>query len=78
MNWPPEKGKGALQAPIPKPIKLLQAYLRSLSVQPKGRRCLVCGVRISNANLGGHSRSSALAGPLFCFLYADGLERRRT
>ena len=71
------KGQGAL-ASTPKATRLLRHYLRSLSLQPGARRCVVCGRPVDNGNLGGHDGRSALSGPVWCLRHADGLERRRT
>ena len=35
------------------------------------RRCVSCGRRITNRNLGGNDRRSALSGPLWCLRCAD-------
>ena len=35
------------------------------------RRCVACSVLVDNENLGGRSRKSALAGPLWCYHCAD-------
>jgi hypothetical protein len=61
------KGKETgVPASTPKATRLLRQYLPSLSLQPVSRRCVVCGVPVSNRNLGGHYRKSALAGRLWC------------
>lgn len=39
------------------------------------RRCLICGERVTNKNLGGHNGRSALTGGLFCEAHADGPNR---
>jgi len=59
---------------LPKPgsIRVLRSYLPSLSLKPAARRCVSCGVPVSNRNLGGHYRKSALAGRLWCVRHADG------
>jgi hypothetical protein len=97
----PEKGKGALQAPIPKLTRLAENspghsftqacrhsvtrterlpyghrhFWRhlSLSVGPlaDARRCVVCGKRVDNANLGGYDGRSARTGPVWCVNCAD-------
>jgi len=36
------------------------------------RRCVRCGVRVENPNLGGHDAPSAFRGPLWCLVCADG------
>jgi hypothetical protein len=73
---PPGKGEGAL-ASTPKAIRLLRQYLLSLSLQLGDRRCVVCGTLVGNWNLGGHDGHSALSGPVFCLLCADGILERR-
>jgi hypothetical protein len=40
--------------------------------ETKLRRCVVCGVHVTNSNLGGYNGRSALAGDLFCLSCADG------
>jgi hypothetical protein len=40
------------------------------------RRCVVCGVQITNRNLGGYSGRSALSGPLWCLSCADNPQQR--
>ena len=36
------------------------------------RRCVRCGVRVENLNLGGHDAPTAFRGPLWCLRCADG------
>jgi hypothetical protein len=36
------------------------------------RRCVECGVHVTNSNLGGYSGRSALSGDLWCLDCADG------
>ena len=36
------------------------------------RRCVVCGAHVTNRNLGGYDRRSALNGDLWCLSCADG------
>jgi hypothetical protein len=64
----PPKETGAL-AHAPKAAELLRIYLLSLGVQPGdgARRCVGCGCRVDNANLGSHARKSALGGCVSCY-----------
>jgi hypothetical protein len=93
----PQKGNGALPAPIPK-LLIQSPQSTATCAFPQGctlvtrpdlsvwerhaahtkRLCAGCGVPVNNGNLGGHARSSALAGRLWCLRCADELERRRT
>jgi hypothetical protein len=36
------------------------------------RRCVACHGQVTNRNLGGHARRSALSGPVWCLQCADG------
>jgi hypothetical protein len=40
------------------------------------RRCISCDTPVTNRNLGGHARKSALAGLLWCQRCADGILER--
>jgi len=66
VSAPPNKTGALLHAP--KTIRLLRLYLLSVGAQPANamRRCVACGCRVDNANLGGHARKSALAGQVWC------------
>jgi hypothetical protein len=66
-----------LPAPIPKLTGLAldnsgsgfaQGFAHAIPV----RRCVRCGVRVENPNLGGHGRAAGLFGPLWCLWCADG------
>ena len=39
---------------------------------PSVRRCVRCGVRVENLNLGGHDAPTAFRGDLWCLRCADG------
>jgi hypothetical protein len=39
---------------------------------PPVRCCVMCGVPVTNSNLGGHDAPSAFRGPLWCLVCADG------
>jgi hypothetical protein len=41
------------------------------------RRCVACGTRVTNRNLGGYSGRSALSGSLWCDRCADCAQQRR-
>jgi hypothetical protein len=70
---PPKEKRGlgtALQT-----AELLRAYSVFGFLQPAkspARRCLACGCRVTNRNLGGYSGRSALSGSLWCYYCADG------
>ena len=48
-------------------LALLQASRRLAAT----RSCVSCVVRVTNRNVGGHSRKSALSGALWCYSCAD-------
>ena len=77
------KRSGALLRDAPTSRKLLRlpgAYHFAPIVQefaaPPVRCCVVCDVPVENLNLGGHDAASALTGPLWCLLCADGRSPR--
>jgi hypothetical protein len=45
--------------------------LQPFRLTPSARKCVACDVRVTNSNLGGSDRRSALTGPLWCHLCAD-------
>jgi hypothetical protein len=70
---PPKRKRGvgtALQT-----AELLRAYSVLGFLQPAksaARRCVACGCRVTNGNLGGYNGRSALSGSLWCCDCADG------
>jgi hypothetical protein len=64
-------------------LRLIVAKLTEVEAQMKSplavrqlhlRYCKVCGVRVTNRNVGGYEGRSALTGRLYCELCADDLE----
>ena len=80
MKWPPKREGACSNAPIPQKLRLPGAYHFAPIVQefaaPPVRCCVVCGVPVENLNLGGHDAASALTGPLWWLLCADGRSPR--
>ena len=77
MKWPPINAQAALaKRRREKLTGLPGAYYFAPIVQapaaPPVRRCVRCGVRVENPNLGGHGRAAVLFGPLWCLRCADG------
>jgi hypothetical protein len=59
----------------PNAAELLRSYSGFGFLQTAGlftRPCVGCGCRVTNQNLGGNSRKSALIGDLWCLRCADG------
>ena len=56
-----------------KTADLAVAYRFSLAAQTRRaiRRCVACGCRVTNRNLGGYDGRSALSADLWCYSCAD-------
>jgi hypothetical protein len=54
----------------------LPAEQKLFAPETELRRCVVCGVHVTNSNLGGYSGRSGLSGKLFCLDCADGKQER--
>ena len=76
MNRPPKERGGLPTAlkldKLPIPYRFLlfpQVFSRRRAAT---RRCVACGSRVTNRNLGGNDGRSALSGPVWCLSCADG------
>jgi hypothetical protein len=75
----PPKEKRALCGSAFQNTRLPGAYYFAPIVQvlaaPQVRCCVVCGCIVTNFNLGGNARHSALAGCLWCLSCSDGRQQ---
>jgi hypothetical protein len=69
----PPKAKRAPAKSALRKLELRVGYRFWLIAQQRRavRRCVACGTRVTNRNLGGHERRCALSSPLWCLDCAD-------